>query len=142
MQFFWQPTLEDLTNILHQMYKDDGLSSEDMVALLDAFPNQSLDFFGAIRAATYDNQIREWIKEDVLKGEISDENENLKELGRRLVKKDNLPEFKPVKLSREALLAEGRRLVQEQEYVVSMKLSDEYLKKQNKMGKSIIGLSG
>lgn len=31
------------------MYRDDGLSEGDMQALLDAFPNQSLDFFGALR---------------------------------------------------------------------------------------------
>ncbi len=32
-----------------QMYKDDGLSEGDMVALLRAFPDQTLDFYGALR---------------------------------------------------------------------------------------------
>jgi hypothetical protein len=32
-----------------QMYKDDGLREDDMVALLRAFPAQPLDFFGALR---------------------------------------------------------------------------------------------
>ena len=31
------------------MYKDDGLSEHDMLALLRAFPAQTLDFFGALR---------------------------------------------------------------------------------------------
>lgn len=31
------------------MYRDDGLSERDMDALLTAFPNQTLDFFGALR---------------------------------------------------------------------------------------------
>ena len=53
------------------MYKDDGLTEGDMAALLRAFPAQALDFFGALRASTYDNQIREWIKADVIKGDIS-----------------------------------------------------------------------
>ena len=53
------------------MYKDDGLTEGDMAALLRAFPAQTLDFFGALRASTYDNQIREWIKADVVKGDIS-----------------------------------------------------------------------
>jgi hypothetical protein len=35
--------------LLVQMYRDDGLSQDDMVALLEAFPQQSLDFFGALR---------------------------------------------------------------------------------------------
>eukprot|EP00889_Picochlorum_renovo_P006595 jgi/Picre1/33625/NNA_001105.t1 len=141
-KFYWQPSLDDLTNIIFQMYKDDGLEKKDMVELLKAFPNQSLDFYGALRAATYDNQIREWIQNDVIDGCISEENENLKELGRRLVHQENLPEFEPVNLKLENLMAEGRRLVREQDHLNSLKLSNEYLKQQKKIGKSIIGLSG
>lgn len=141
-KFYWKPTMEDLTNILFQMYKDDGLNRNDMVTLLQTFPNQSLDFYGALRAATYDNQIREWIQNDVIDGDISEENSNLKELGRRLVKSENLPEFEPVDLKVADLIKEGERLVMEQDHVNSMKLSEEYLKKQKKVGKSIIGLSG
>jgi hypothetical protein len=37
-----------------------------MVALIERFPNQPLDFFGALRSSTYDGQIREWIEKDVL----------------------------------------------------------------------------
>lgn len=141
-KFFWQPTREDLVGILWQMYKDDGLSQGDMEALLDAFPGQSLDFFGALRASTYDNQIRDWIKRDVIQGDIADSNENLKELGRRLIKKEGLPEFKPVTLNRPMLMAEGERLVREQDMVNSMKLSHDYLKPQKKVGRGLIGLQG
>lgn len=141
-KFYWKPSLEDLTNILFQMYKDDGLGREDMVTLLRTFPNQSLDFYGALRAATYDNQIRKWIQNDVIDGDISEENSNLKELGRRLVNGENLPEFEPVDLRVDDLIREGERLVMEQDHINSMRLSEEYLKKQKKIGKSIIGLSG
>lgn len=141
-KFYWAPSLGDLSNILFQMYKEDGLSMADMRALLAAFPNQSLDFYGALRAATYDGQIREWIKRDVVRGEISDENENLQDLGRRLVRQEGLPTFEPVDLTLADLLKEGERLVYEQEMVNSMKLSDEYLKKQKKLNRSMIGLSG
>ena len=142
-KFYWQPSMEDLTNIIWQMYKDDGLSMNDMVDLLKSFPDQSLDFFGAIRAATYDVQIRRWIKEDVIKGDISEENDNLKDLGRRLVRQEGLPKFEPVQLTLKDLLQEGERLVHEQEMVMKMKLSDEYMKKQkNLIGKSIIGMTG
>lgn len=34
-----------------QMYKDDGMSEGDMRTLLTTFPNQTLDFFGALRCA-------------------------------------------------------------------------------------------
>jgi hypothetical protein len=134
--------MQDLANIVFQMYKDDNLTMEDIQKLLQAYPNQSLDFYGAMRAAVYDGQIREWIKRDVVAGEISDENENLKDLGRRLVRQEGLPTFEPVDLTLKDLMKEGERLVYEQEMVNSMKLSDEYLKKQTKAGKSIIGLSG
>ena len=141
-KFYWQPSLDDLTNILFQMYKDDGLTREDMRTLLKEFPNQSLDFYGALRAATYDKQIRKWIQEDVIEGSISEENENLKELGRRLVQQEDLPEFDVVSLQIEDLLMEGQRLVREQDYINQIRLSGEYLKPQKKAGKSIIGLSG
>jgi hypothetical protein len=39
-------------------------------------------------------------------------------------------------------MAEGERLVREQDHLNSLKLSNEYLKQQKKIGKSIIGLSG
>jgi hypothetical protein len=35
--------------VVLQMYRDDGLSESDMATLLRAFPNQTLDFFGALR---------------------------------------------------------------------------------------------
>lgn len=34
------------------MYRDDGLTVDDMLALLRAFPGQTLDFFGALRCAS------------------------------------------------------------------------------------------
>jgi hypothetical protein len=43
------------------MYKEDGLGKRDIETLIDSFGNQALDFFGALRAATYDAQIREWM---------------------------------------------------------------------------------
>ena len=37
-----------------------------MVALLRRFPRQPLDFYGALRASVYDQQIRDWIEKDVV----------------------------------------------------------------------------
>ena len=67
--------------------QDDGLTFEDMGILLDEFPDQPLDFFGALRSAIYDDQIREWIQKDVLAKSITDEDANLSEVSRRLVRK-------------------------------------------------------
>ena len=58
-----------------------------MGILLDLFPNQPLDFFGALRSAVYDDQIRNWIQNDVIKNKITDEDANLTAVSRRLVSK-------------------------------------------------------
>ena len=66
--------------------QDDGLTTEDIGGLIDNFPGQPLDFFGALRASTYDNQIRRWITEDVIGTDnLADDDANWAELGRRLV---------------------------------------------------------
>ena len=101
--------------------QEDGLSTEELARLVDTFPRQPLDFYGAIRcascrrsdcvapipvlqyvfsislivytlygacrAATYDHQIRRWIREDVVQTELTAEDANMKEFGRRLLKK-------------------------------------------------------
>ena len=58
-----------------------------MGILLDLFPNQPLDFFGALRSAVYDDQIRDWIQNDVINNKITDEDANLTAVSRRLVSK-------------------------------------------------------
>ena len=56
--------------------------------------------------------------------------------------RERLPSFEPVPLQLEALLAEGRRLAQEQEHVNSFRLSEEYMRNTGTMQSSLIGLSG
>ena len=81
-------------------------------------PTQSLDFFGAVRASAYDDQIRAWIVRDVIDGAISEENAGLAQLGARLAQGRDLPEFAPITLTVEGVLEEGRRLAREQELVM------------------------
>ncbi|XP_021294141.1 ribulose bisphosphate carboxylase/oxygenase activase, chloroplastic isoform X2 [Herrania umbratica] len=56
-KFYWQPTHEDIVNIVHRMYEKDGISKDDVVNIVDKFPNQALDFYGALRSRTYDRSI-------------------------------------------------------------------------------------
>ena len=65
--------------------QDDALTPADMAALLDTFPGQPLDFYGALRSATYDAQIRAWIRDEVVQGDIAAEDANMRELTRRLI---------------------------------------------------------
>lgn len=60
-KFFWEPDHDDIANAVLQMYKDDGISRADVDQLVRRFSNQKLDFFGALRAATYDGQIKDWM---------------------------------------------------------------------------------
>lgn len=58
-----------------------------MGTILDTFPGQPLDFYGAMRASLFDNQIRRWIEADIVGDAIINEDANLAELSRRLVDK-------------------------------------------------------
>jgi len=53
--------------------------------------------------------------------------ERVKEVNRRLLQQKNLPEFEPVPLSLASLVAEGMRLVAEQDLVNNTKLGEEYM---------------
>ena len=54
----------------------------------------------------------------------------------------HLPTHPPPPTQHPAPAAAGQRLQEEQELVNSIRLSGEYLKKQSKIGRSLIGLSG
>jgi len=58
-KFYWQPDREDIINIVHGMYTKDGISVEEVSRIVDTFPNQALDFYGALRSRTYDRAILE-----------------------------------------------------------------------------------
>ncbi|EFJ49235.1 hypothetical protein VOLCADRAFT_42653, partial [Volvox carteri f. nagariensis] len=85
------------------------------------FKRQPLDFFGALRASTYDEQIRQWIRRDItggLWGEVCVGGTD----------KSGLPRFEPVRLTVDMLVAEGERLENEQQQVLNHKLSADYLR--------------
>ncbi|KAK9865373.1 hypothetical protein WJX84_003077 [Apatococcus fuscideae] len=140
-KYYWKPTQEDLVNILWQMYKEDGLAKGDMGALLEAFPGQALDFFGALRSATYDAQIRRWIVDSVGVGDAYNDDGALAEWASKLARKQGLPKFEKVDMRLDDLLREGQRLAGEQAAIRGLRLSDEYMKKM-KPGRSLIGLQG
>ena len=149
-KFYWSPTRDDLINIVFQMMKEDGVSKEEVGTVLDAFPGQSLDFYGALRSSVYDSQIRRWIAETVeipvsdSTAAINDLSEaNMSELCRRLVLKEDLPTFEKLSLTVDDLLKEGRRLAREQDFVNSQNLAKEYLKNMDDGSDGgLVGLSG
>ncbi|KAG6415728.1 hypothetical protein SASPL_123143 [Salvia splendens] len=138
-KFYWQPTEEDIVNIVSRMYEKDGITNDEVVSIVQEFPNQganpftfvshvlvfiwfiTLDFYGALRSRTYDRSILEWVNDA---GGAED-------LGTRLLKQKRdgkLPVFTPPQQTLEALLESGYDLIKEQKLIMETKLSKEYLK--------------
>ncbi len=144
--------------ILGQLFRDDlseggatggtnsGLTPTDLSALLDAFPNQSLDFYGACKSGLYDDVIRAYVAQGA-GGTIAElaeaEGDALALFVRSLASREGPPPFDPPPITLAALVAQGRRLVAEQEAVNSHKLAEEYMNgAKDRGGGSLIGLSG
>ncbi|KAM3701823.1 hypothetical protein ACJW31_05G204500 [Castanea mollissima] len=120
-KFYWQPNREDIVNIVHRMYEKDGIPKDDVVRIVDEFPNQALDFYGALRSRTYDRSISKWI----------DEIGGVEKLGDKLLRSkkiEKLPVFTPPKQTVEALLESGYSLLKEQQLIMETRLSKEYMK--------------
>ena len=56
--------------------------------------------------------------------------------------REGLPLFEALPITLQQLLEQGRRLAEQQDFVNSLKLSEEYLKDTGGSGPSLIGLSG
>ncbi|KMT03762.1 hypothetical protein BVRB_8g189100 [Beta vulgaris subsp. vulgaris] len=120
-KFYWRPNHEDIVNIVNRMYEKDGISREEVVGIVNTFPNQALDFYGALRSRTYDRSLLKWV----------DDCGGVENLGATLLKRkkgDKLPVFVPPEQNVEALLESGYSLVKEQQLVMETRLSKEYMK--------------
>ncbi|KAJ0610839.1 Ribulose bisphosphate carboxylase/oxygenase activase 1 [Helianthus annuus] len=116
-KFYWAPTREDRIGVCMGIFRTDNVPKEDVVKLVDTFPGQSIDFFGALRARVYDDEVRKWISG------IGVEN-----IGKRLVNsREAPPTFEQPKMTLEKLLEYGNMLVKEQENVKRVQLADKYL---------------
>ncbi|MCL0295928.1 hypothetical protein, partial [Escherichia coli] len=94
-----------------------GIGKEDVVKIVDTFPGQSIDFFGALRARVYDDEVRKWVSGVGING-----------IGKKLVNsKEGPPTFDQPKMTLEKLLHYGQMLVQEQDNVKRVQLADKYL---------------
>nr|POE95435.1 ribulose bisphosphate carboxylase/oxygenase activase 1, chloroplastic [Quercus suber] len=95
----------------------DNIAEEDVVKIVDTFPGQSIDFFGALRARVYDDEVRKWIS-----------GIGVQSVGKSLVNsKDGPPTFEQPKMTLEKLLEYGNMLVQEQDNVKRVQLADQYM---------------
>ncbi|KAL3683925.1 hypothetical protein R1sor_001947 [Riccia sorocarpa] len=116
-KFYWAPTRDDRIGVCRGIFKADKVPEADLIKLVDTFPGQSIDFFGALRARVYDDEVRKWI------GDTGVEN-----LGKFLVNsKEGPPTFDQPAMTLEKLLFYGNKLVEEQDNVKRVQLADKYL---------------
>merc|ERR1712118_288013 len=62
-KFYWNPTRNDRVGVCMGIFQPDNIAREHVEELVDAFPGQSIDFFGALRARIYDDKVREFVIE-------------------------------------------------------------------------------
>jgi hypothetical protein len=116
-KFYWAPSREDRVGVCCGIFKDDNVPEKDVEILVDTFPGQSIDFFGALRARVYDDQIRKFIVDT-----------GIENLGKRLINsKEGAVVFEKPVMSVNVLLKYGRMLEAEQENVKRVQLADAYL---------------
>ncbi|KAL5973426.1 AFG3 protein [Asimina triloba] len=116
-KFYWAPTREDRIGVCTGIFKTDNVPQEAIVALVDQFPGQSIDFFGALRARVYDDEVRKWI-----------EGVGVDSVGKKLVNsREGPPTFEQPKMTLEKLMEYGNMLVAEQENVKRVQLAETYL---------------
>ena len=115
-KFYWEPNREDRIGVVGGIFSEDGLSAREIEQLVDTFPNQAIDFFSALRARIYDEQILQFIDEvglDRVSGRVVNSAEGPPKFAK--------PEFK---ISR--LIEFGKLMQAEQEQVEKMRLAREY----------------
>nr|CAA32429.1 unnamed protein product [Arabidopsis thaliana] len=115
-KFLTGPTREDRIGVWG-IFRTDKIKDEDIVTLVDQFPGQSIDFFGALRARVYDDEVRKFV-----------ESLGVEKIGKRLVNsREGPPVFEQPEMTYEKLMEYGNMLVMEQENVKRVQLAETYL---------------
>lgn len=114
-KFYWEPDRDDRIGIVKGIFEPDRLNPQDIVVLVDTFPRQAIDFFGALRAQIYNEQIRDFIYEV-----------GLEKVSGRVVNTERPPEFRKPDFRLSHLLDVGHKMVREQRRVEEMRLAQEY----------------
>jgi len=116
-KYYWNPTREDRIGVCMGIFQYDNVDRSDVEKLVDSFPGQSIDFFGALRARVYDDKVRDFITET-----------GIENIGTRLVNsRAGKVEFEKPSMSLATLMKYGNLLVEEQENVKRVQLADEYM---------------
>lgn len=116
-KFYWEPDRSDKIGIVGGIFDGDGLSPAEIEKLVDTFSDGAIDFFSALRARLYDEQIRSFIH-DVGVNKIS---------SRIVNSTDRPPEFRQPNFSLPHLIEVGNLMVRDNEQVYKSRLVEEYM---------------
>lgn len=125
-KFYWEPDRDDKVGIVGGIFEQDSLSRNQIEKLVDAFGDQAVDFFSALRSRLYDEQIRSFIHKigiEKVSLRVVNSNEKPPEFNR--------PDFR---LSR--LIEFGNSMVGEQQRVENSRLAREYTQALNSGNRS------
>ena len=115
-KFYWEPERDDRIGVVSGIFEPDGLSRNEVTQLVDHFPDQAIDFYGALRSRIYDEQIRLFIHEV-----------GINKVSSRVVNSvDGPPIFKKPNFTLARLIEFGNLMVQEQQQVQNSRLVEEY----------------
>jgi ribulose bisphosphate carboxylase small subunit len=124
-KYYWEPTRDDRIGIVSGIFAGDKVNNTDVAKLIDRFPTQSIDFYGALRSRLYDEQVSKFIKTI-----------GIEALAARVINsKEKPPEFQSPDFGLEHLIEVGYELVREQRRLQELRLVEEYnqgAKPQNK----------
>lgn len=126
-KYYWNPTREDRIGVSMGIFQDDNVERSEIEKLVDSFPGQSIDFFGALRARVYDDMVRNFINDL-----------GVDKLGQRLVNStEGKVEFEKPSMTIDVLMKYGTMLVEEQDNVKRVQLAEAYM-----AGAELAGASG
>ncbi len=115
-KFYWEPDRDDRVGIVSGIFQVDQVGRGEVEKLVDTFPNQAIDFFGALRSRLYDEQVRRLIEEV-----------GVDRISKRVVNSAEAPpEFKRPDFSLPHLIEVGQAMVREQQRIQELRLVEEY----------------
>lgn len=114
-KFYWQPDRSDRIGIVNGIFAPDNLGDSAIEQLVDIFPQQAIDFYGALRARIYDEQVRNLIH-----------SVGIEQVSSRVVNSDQPLHFAKPTFTLTHLLEVGHQMVDEQRRLKEMRLADQY----------------
>lgn len=114
-KFFWEPDRADRLGIVSGIFEADAIAHSTIETLVNTFPDQSIDFYSALRSRLYDEQVRDFIHQV-----------GLEKISQRVVNSDNVPEFQTPDFSLPHLIETGNQIVNEQQRIQELRLVEAY----------------